>query len=113
MNTVMTEQNVYADQFLAMLDRLPGRTLPWVDRLRKRGIEDFLALGFPTTKLENWKYTNVAPIRRIMFEPAVDCPIASIPGSLRLQVESYASPRLVFVNGMFDRRLSSPVGVLY
>jgi Fe-S cluster assembly protein SufD len=69
-------------------------------------MEGFLSLGFPTTKLENWKYTNVAPIRRITFEAAVDRPIASIPGSLRLQVESYGSPRLVFVNGMFDRRLS-------
>jgi Fe-S cluster assembly protein SufD len=108
MSSVLTEQNVYADQFSAMLDRLPGSCLPWVERLRKSGMEGFLSLGFPTTKLENWKYTNVAPIRRITFEAAVDRPIASIPESLRLQVESYASPRLVFVNGMFDRKLSIP-----
>ena len=108
MSTVMAEQNVYAAQFSAMLERLPGSRLPWVDRLRRMGIEDFLALGFPTTKLENWKYTNVAPIRRIAFEPALDRPISSIPESLHLQLESYASPRLVFVNGRFDRGLSIP-----
>jgi Fe-S cluster assembly protein SufD len=106
MSTVMTEQNVYEVQFSTMRDRLPGRGLPWVDCLRKSGMEGFLALGFPTTKLENWKYTNVAPIRRIIFETAMDRQIAAIPESLRLQVEAYASPRLVFVNGMFDRRLS-------
>src|SRR5437867_1658363 len=98
MSIVMTEQNPYAAQFQAMLDRLPGRRLPWAGRLRKSAMEDFLALGFPTTQLENWKYTNVAPIRRITFEHAVDRPVPSIPESLRSQVESFASPRLVFVN---------------
>ena len=107
MSAVSTEQNVYAAQFPAMLERLPGSRLPWVRRLRESAMEDFMALGFPTTKLEDWKYTNVAPIRRNMFESAVDRPIASVPESLRLQVESYASPRLVFVNGRFDQGLSA------
>jgi hypothetical protein len=37
MSAVLTEQNVYAGQFSAMLDRLPGSRLPWVERLRKSG----------------------------------------------------------------------------
>jgi Fe-S cluster assembly protein SufD len=106
MSTIIAEQNVYAAQFSTMRERLPGRSLSWVNRFRKKGMDDFLALGFPTTKLENWKYTNVAPIRRIAFEPALDHPLVSIPESLRRQVDSYASPRLVFVNGRFDPRHS-------
>ena len=106
MSTVTAEQNVYAAQFSTMREGLPGSGLPWVRRLREKGMDDFLALGLPATKLENWKYTNVAPIRRISFEPAIDGRFASIPEDLLLEIRTYASPRLVFVNGMLDRSLS-------
>src|SRR5262245_1810560 len=102
MSTVATEQNVYAAQFDSLLDRLPGRRLLWLERLRQKGMDDFLALGFPTTRLENWKYTNVAPIRRPTFEPAVDRPLPSIT-----EFDADVSPRLVFVNGRFVPALSA------
>src|SRR5436309_1881020 len=102
MSTVITEQNVYGAQFSSMRERLPGSHWPWVERMRQKGMDDFLALGFPTTKLENWKYTNVAPIRRITFEPAVDRRLVSIP-----EFDSHESSRLVFVNGRFVSALSS------
>ena len=103
MSTVVTEENTYAAQFSTIRERLPGRHLPWLERLRQKGIDDFLELGFPTTKLENWKYTNVAPIRRIAFEPAVDRPLT---GTLE-KIGSSAGPYLVFVNGWFSPALSS------
>src|SRR5439155_11898187 len=102
MSTVIAEQNVYGAQFSSMREHLPGSHWPWVERLRQKGMDDFLALGFPTTKLENWKYTNVAPIRRITFEPAVDRRLVSVP-----ELNSHESPRLVFVNGRFVPALSS------
>src|SRR5437867_111546 len=107
MSTVLTEQNVYAAQFSTMRERLPGSDLPWLERLRRKGIDSFLALGLPTTKLENWKYTNVAPIRRTTFQTAVDHPFAPIPEELRIEIGSYAAPRLVFVNGRFVPTFSS------
>jgi len=100
MSTVITEQNVYGAQFSSMGERLPGSHWPWVERLRQKGMDDFLALGFPTTKLENWKYTNVAPIRRITFQPPIDHPVPSIP-----EPDS-GQTRLVFVNGRFDPAFS-------
>ena len=105
MSAVVTEQNIYAAQFSSMRGRLPGNHLPWLGRLRQKGMDVFLALGFPTTKLENWKYTNVAPIRRIAFEPAQDRPLTPLTGTL--EIVSSASPRLVFVNGWFSPTLSS------
>jgi len=69
MSAVMTEQNIYATQFSEIAGRLPGRGLAWVDRLRKTAVERFLDLGLPTTRLEDWKFTNVAPIRRLTFRP--------------------------------------------
>ncbi len=34
----------------------------WLRDLRSRAIERFAALGFPTTRHEEWKYTDVRPI---------------------------------------------------
>jgi Fe-S cluster assembly protein SufD len=105
---MITEENAYAAQFETLRERLPGRGLGWLDRLRGKGIDDFLALGFPTTKLENWKYMNVAPIRRTTFKPAVHHPVTSLPEELRLEINSYGSARLVFINGRFDPTNSPP-----
>src|SRR5438132_8303945 len=43
---------------------------PWMRELRRTALARFTALGFPTTKHEEWKYTNVAPIARSRFERA-------------------------------------------
>src|SRR5262245_56869326 len=96
MSTTLAEQNVYAAQFSGLREHLPGVHLPWLGRLRKRGIDDFLSMGFPTTRLEDWKYTNIAPIRRIAFRLVDDGPMPSVP-----DLDLHAGPRLVFVNGRF------------
>src|SRR5881397_1922928 len=101
MSTVIAEQNVYGAQFSSMREHLPGSHWPWVERLRQKGMDDFLALGFPTTKLENWKYTNVAPLRRITFRPPIDQPLPPIR-----KLDS-GQTRLVFVNGRFDPAFST------
>jgi Fe-S cluster assembly protein SufD len=103
MSTFIAEQNAYAAQFASLREQFTGSHLPWLERLREKGMDDFLALGFPTTKLENWKYTNVAPIRRIAFQPAFDAPVASLPAELNFR----ESPRVVFVNGRFNAELST------
>src|SRR3712207_58107 len=43
----------------------------WLRRLREEAIERFEQRGFPTTDEEDWKYTNVAPIARQTFTPAL------------------------------------------
>jgi Fe-S cluster assembly protein SufD len=104
-STVAAEPNVYAGQFSSIREMLPGSDLPWLDRLRQKAMDDFLALGFPTTKLENWKYTNVAPIRRIPFDASIPEYENELPAASRLG-------RLVFVNGRFAPNLSIVDGKL-
>ena len=106
MTTTIAEPNVYAEQLSTLMDSLPGRRLPWVRHLRTKAMEDFVALGFPTTKLESWRFTNVAPIQRMTFTPAPDRRRATVTDELCAKVRSYAEPRLVFVNGRFDATLS-------
>ena len=52
----------------------PARTraqLPaWLEQRRIDGLESLSAVGFPTTKHEEWKYTNVGPLTRLQFVAA-------------------------------------------
>jgi len=43
---------------------------PWLQKLRETGFRRFAELGFPTTKNEEWRFTNVAPIARTDFRVA-------------------------------------------
>ena len=80
----------------------------WLRTLRRNGVTHFTELGFPTTKLEDWIYCNVAPITKLAFKPA-----ASADASVtEKQLAPFAFPgwtgsRLVFVNGHFAPKLSS------
>jgi Fe-S cluster assembly protein SufD len=43
----------------------------WLQALRAHGIARFEALGFPTTKNEDWHFTSVAPIAERTFRAAM------------------------------------------
>ena len=82
-----------------------GPAPAWVQGLRGRGAASFSALGFPTVRDEEWRFTSVAPIANGQFEPAP-------PGSLStasLEQLPYATVanRLVVVNGRFSPELSA------
>ena len=40
-------------------------------QIRKDALARFEVLGIPTTKHEEWKYTNLAPLTRSEFHPAL------------------------------------------
>ena len=42
----------------------------WLLPIRKAAFARFSELGFPTTRHEEWRFTNVAPIAKTAFEPA-------------------------------------------
>ncbi|HXZ81806.1 MAG TPA: Fe-S cluster assembly protein SufD [Terriglobales bacterium] len=78
----------------------------WLRELRARGFERFCQTGFPTTKDEDWRFTNVSSIAQTPFalasDPEKSFPVESttpwrIPG---------AACQLVFVNGRFTPVLS-------
>ena len=81
----------------------------WLKEVRSRGIARFRALGFPTTKNEAWRFTSVAPLAETTFDlphlpkrvPALD--------DIRPLLLGTRSRRLVFLNGFFQRALSTPV----
>jgi Fe-S cluster assembly protein SufD len=88
----------------------------WLLPLRKAGMSRFAELGFPTLRDEDWRFTNVAPIAKLPFKPALDPADGVSADALRqFAFAGLAGARLVFVNGHFAAKLSSvrslPAGV--
>jgi len=84
----------------------------WLQTLRKQGMARFQALGFPTTKNEDWHFTSVAPIAERTFHPAA---AGSVIGKAEIDRFNFGESgwhTLVFVNGAFSKDLSSdaPLG---
>jgi len=96
----------HTDPWLA---QFTGRTpaLPWMEQLRESAFARFSEIGFPTTRDEEWRYTNIAPIANAAFERAPKAsadPDACAPHATGL--------RLVFVNGRLQGAIPAlPQGV--
>lgn len=79
----------------------------WFDTTRAAAFERFSELGFPGTRDEAWRHTNVAPIAAQGFAPA-DGDAAVAPDAMKpLVLPDGGGARLVFVNGRLSRALSS------
>ncbi|HEX7859026.1 MAG TPA: Fe-S cluster assembly protein SufD [Verrucomicrobiae bacterium] len=84
-----------------------GSTPSWLQALRKGGIAHFAELGFPTTKHEEWRFTNVAPIARTTWTLADGTGKASEKDVLTNIFPDVPGKRIVFVDGRFSKELSS------
>ena len=60
----------YAEQFATSSE--DGGSLSegpsWLPALRKKAMERFSTLGFPTTRDEDWHFTSVTPIAEKVFK---------------------------------------------
>jgi len=95
---------------LTFLDALKARNSQrepeptWIAARRQAGAARFEAMGFPTRRDEEWKYTNVRDIARgnfVLAESNEFSPASA--AALTLPVEAY---RLTFVDGIYAPALS-------
>jgi Fe-S cluster assembly protein SufD len=94
---------------------LGTRAPEWLARHRRQALEAFEAMGFPSTRQEAWRFTNVAPVAGQAFELA--SPESEQAEALANANEiKDAAATAVVVNGCFDEQLSSygalPLGVV-
>ncbi|MEE9155108.1 MAG: Fe-S cluster assembly protein SufD [Gemmatimonadota bacterium] len=111
MMTTMTAAG--PERFLAEFEeferRLPAGQPASLKELRGRGIERFAALGFPTIRMEEWRFTNVAPIARTPLKLA-----RAVNGVGPEEITRYrygGSTQLTLVNGRFAPELSMLEGL--
>jgi Fe-S cluster assembly protein SufD len=79
----------------------------WLRTLRQSAVGVFRRTGFPTTRDEEWRFTNVAPIADTPFVPAPPVAVSS-PDAEQFLIPGLNGPVLVFVNGRFAPGLSRP-----
>jgi Fe-S cluster assembly protein SufD len=81
-----------------------GAAPAWVKARREQAQNQFAAAGFPNTRQEDWRFTNVAPIAEAEFALAAGA-FAQAP-ALVAAVNVPGAVRLVIVNGEFAAGLS-------
>jgi Fe-S cluster assembly protein SufD len=88
-----------------------GAATPWLRELRSRALARFAETGFPTTRDEEWRFTNVAPIAETRFalasQPADGADAMGLVGGVAFD---RVAARVVVVNGRFSADLSMVPG---
>ena len=108
MATAATERlRNYLDAYHA-LGANASRQPAWLRGLRERGFARFCEVGFPTTKNEDWRFTNVNAIAQTPFQLARDARRSEATYSDTLDACRIpgAACQLVFLNGRFAPELS-------
>jgi Fe-S cluster assembly protein SufD len=116
--TIERHQDWYRPHFENFERTLNGASGTAVHAERRKAFSTFLELGFPTTRDEEWRFTNVAPLAASRFQPVPGETVAPIEGTAlhRFMFGGLRCNRLVFVDGKFNARLSAtaflPPGVI-
>ena len=105
---VKEHEGLYLSSFTHLENALNEHAPAWVPKLRRRAIESFAELGFPSTHDEEWKYTNVAPLVSVPFAPARVKLTEEIRRRIeRLPLADLGCSRLTFFNGCYVPELSN------
>ena len=100
----MTQVAEKLQPWIAAVEQRPQGGPRWLQDVRDKAAARFAALGFPTVRDEEWRFTNVAPIVAKEFKPAG--PAAVDAADLDALPYSQLPFRLVVVNGRFSAGLS-------
>lgn len=109
MPLTVTRADGYPAQFAALQHAAP---LPDpLSALREDAFRCFGRLGFPTSRLEAWRFTNIAPVAEIPFQTPREP--GEIDGTVidPWRLPASGGPEAVFVNGRFSPALSDLSGL--
>lgn len=100
----------YLAEFARVENDLPGATQPWVSELRKSALKRFVSAGFPTARMESWKYSDTRPLQKNPFELASGVPVSQsqVTDACPAELDCY---RIVFVNGRLSEEHSQLSGL--
>lgn len=100
-------RSTFVSGFGAFERRAPAP--PWLTSLRKDALGKFEAKGFPSTRHEDWRYTNLNPVT----QPAYEVAPGEAPRIDAARLGSWAAAadavQLVFINGRYSAELSRTV----
>ena len=102
----MTQQ-AFLEDFHTLTNGAEGEESHWLQGVRRTAIDRFSALGFPTTKNEDWHFTSVAPIAEADFRAFQAGGDVSREDLAPFRFGAVDWTELVFVNGRFSPELSA------
>jgi Fe-S cluster assembly protein SufD len=102
---LVKSENSYQTAFRTLRELSPA--VPWLELVRNSAMDRFEQLGFPTVREEDWKYTNLAPLAKENFIPAISGGEIAVADVSRFAFRETAGAHLVVVNGFLRDDLST------
>src|SRR5688500_3659028 len=107
MTQLVEEKNVHLSNFSRVEKHLGGVGQPWLEKMRKAAMAAFEQVGFPTTRDEEWRFTNVTPIAKTPFKLAESADVsAAREAAANFGFGQQSAAEMVFVNGHYAPELS-------
>lgn len=98
----------YVSNFKTFEGKLNGQSKSQLHEKRKQALDKLNEINFPTTRNEEWKYTDVTPLIKQNFTPAVNTtlPVVNKKDITKYLFKDFEYHLIVFVNGIFSEKLS-------
>lgn len=84
-----------------------GNRLAWLRNMRRDAFGRFAEVGIPTTRMEDWRFTNLSSLGQTPFRLARDGRSSVTPKALETFKIPGAACQLVFVNGRYAPEFSN------
>jgi Fe-S cluster assembly protein SufD len=112
MNTsteVIEKKEQFLAEFESMEEKWSRNGSSWLLPLRKEAMARFSELGIPAPNDENWRQTNLKPIRETVFSRAPEAVLDTQGLQIldTMTIEGAGSNRLVFINGRYSKEYSN------
>lgn len=107
MSTATTQSaSSYLQILLAGQPRLAASPQTWLNKLRSNAVETVSELTIPTTRDEEWRFTDISMLTKVSLQPAHTAISLTSADIQRFFIEE-ANTRLVFVDGIYAPGLST------
>jgi Fe-S cluster assembly protein SufD len=100
-----TAVHPYVESLLSGSRELPRTAHAWLDERRGAALERANALSVPTTRDEEWRFTDVTPLTRLQLRASEKPAVITADVAAAYSVPE-AGAQLVFVDGLFRPELS-------
>lgn len=113
MAQVAKEKNSNFSAYKILAGMREGMDPAWLAALRAKAGARFEEIDFPTTRNEEWKYTNVAPILKVPYREIFDLDADGLTVE-RIAPFTFVESRhsqMVFINGIYSKELSDLSGL--
>lgn len=106
MSEITNAPSSYLQDLVSGQPRLLASTQSWLNKLRSNAVETVSELTIPTTRDEEWRFTDISLLTKVSLQPA-HAPIRLSSADIKHFYIKEATARLVFIDGVYAPKLST------